>query len=410
VATRPTFSPSSSPLLRPDPSIRRTFDSLPKVRAFLHSIGRNSLRTRKNYETGLVHLHKFLSTKYANDYSLETILKELKDNQLDVYELIDNFITYEVSKEGLQKLTPQTIMAHLIGIKSYLAYYDVDIIPSKFKRKVKLPREAREDEEPLDVQDIRRILLACNNRRLKTYILVLASSGLRAIEGLSLRLRDCDYSVTPTKIHVRKEYSKTRVARTAYISDEATNYLNEWLAWKYRDKGDERWTKKRNEDDLIFSVYTTSNQSNPAHLYIKMVREFQKVLSSAGLDERKESMKRRKITLHTLRRFTKTVISNQAGQDFSEMILGHKKSVYYTLREPERREIYATKCMKYLTFLDYTTLEATGKNIEAKLSEREKELQLLRQKDSVNTDAIQNLSDQLIKVIAEVQELKNRSY
>jgi integrase len=369
-------------------------------------MGRNSPRTRKNYETGLVHFHNFLSTNYAANYTLETVLNALNDNGLDVYELIDNFIKYEANKQGLQKVAPQTITAHLIGIKSYLAYYDIDIIPFKFKRKVKLPKEAREEEEPLNVEDIRKILLACNNRRLKAYILLLASSGLRAIEGLSLRYRDCDFSVSPTKVHVRKEYSKTRVARTVYISQEATKYLNEWLSWKYRDKGDERWTKKRNEDDLIFSVYTIMNQANPAHLYIKMVREFQKILSTAGLDERKEGMRRRKITLHSLRRFTKTVISNQAGKDFSELILGHKKSVYYTLNEPQRTEIYATKCMKYLTFLDYMMLESTGKNIEAQLSEKEKEIQLLHQRESVNTDAIQNLSDQLIKVMAEVRELK----
>ena len=293
-----------------------------------------------------------------------------------------------------------------MGIKSYLAYYDIDIIPLKFKRKVKLPKAAREDEEPLDIQDIRTILLACNNRRLKAYILVLASAGLRAIEGLSLRLRDCDFSVTPTKIHVRKEYSKTRVARMVYISDEATNYLKEWIAWKYRDKGDETWTKKRNPDDLVFSVNTITNQANPAHLYVRIVLEFQKVLSAAGLNERKEGMRRRKITLHTLRRFTKTVISNQAGQDFSEMILGHKKSVYYTLREPDRREIYRSKCMSYLTFLDYTTLEATGKNIEAKLSEKEREIQSLRQRDATNTDAISSLSDKMQELVAKVQQLE----
>jgi integrase len=396
----------SSTSFRQDPSTRRTFDNFPKVKVFLESIGRNSLRTRKNYETGLVHLHDFLNAKYANGYSLETILKELKDNRLDIYELIDNFITYEMNRQGTQHLTPQTIMAHLIGIKSYFAYHDVDIIPSKFKKKVKLPKEAREDEEPLDIQDIRKILLACNNRRLRTYILVLASSGLRAIEGLSLRLRDYDFSVSPTKIHVRKEYSKTRVARTVYISDEATNYLNEWLAWKYRDKGDDAWTKKRDPDDLVFSVYTTTNQANPEHLYIKIVREFQKALSAAGLDERKEGMRRRKITLHTLRRFTKTVISNQVGQDFSEMVLGHKKSVYYTLREQERREIYASKCMRYLTFLDYSLLESTGRSIESKLSEKEREIQTLRQRDSTNTDAIASLSDKMQELMAKVQELE----
>jgi len=64
--------------------------------------------------------------------------------------------------------------------------------------------------------------------------------------------------------------------------------------------------------------------------------------------------------------------------------------------------------MKYLTFLDYTRIEATGKNIEAKISEKEKEIRLLRQRDSVNTDAIANLSDQVMKLMVEVQQLKQR--
>lgn len=87
---------------------------------------------------------------------------------------------------------------------------------------------------------------------------------------------------------------------------------------------------------------------------------------------------RGKITLHSLRRFVKTVISNQVGQDYSEWFLGHSKSPYWTLKEEQRREIYISKCMKYLTFLDYGTLEATGKNIETKLEEKDKEMQFLK--------------------------------
>jgi hypothetical protein len=47
---------------------------------------------------------------------------------------------------------------------------------------------------------------------------------------------------------------------------------------------------------------------------------------------------------------------------------------------PERREIYASKCMKYLTFLDYTTLEATNKSIEANLQEKDREIAGLKEK------------------------------
>ena len=96
-----------------------------------------------------------------------------------------------------------------------------------------MPKVYREDEEAIDISDIRRILLSCNNRRLKTYLLILASGGMRATECLATRIKDIDFSVNPTKIHIRKEYAKTRTGRDIYISDEATLYLKQWIQWKY---------------------------------------------------------------------------------------------------------------------------------------------------------------------------------
>ena len=237
---------------------------------------------------------------------------------------------------------------------------------------------------------------------MKTYLLVLASGGMRAVECLAIRLKDLDFTISPTKIHIRKEYSKTKV-RDIYISDEATQDLKQWIDWKYNN--DER-PRTLDDDDLLFTVYKTKN---PLTLYVKVLTEFEKLLSIVGLDQRKGGkQRRRKITLHSFRRFVKTVISDQTTTDYSEWFLGHNKSPYYTRKEPERREIYSTKCMRDLTFLDYSTLEATGKNIEAKLSEKEKEIQLLRQRDSINADAIAGLSDQLTKVMQEIEPLKKQ--
>ena len=239
-----------------------------------------------------------------------------------------------------------------------------------------MPKLYREDEEPLDVQDIRKILLSCNNRRLKAYLLVLASSGVRASEGLAIRIKDIDFTNNPTRIHIRKEYTKTRIARDIYISDEATQYLKQWLDWKYHNQ--ER-PRNADEDDLVFTIYKSKT---PNGLYIKLLVEFQKLLAIVGLDKRKEDgvQKRRKITLHSFRRFVKTVISDQTNQDYSEWFLGHSKSPYYTKKEHERRQLYATKCMRYLTFLDYTTFEITGKNIESKLQEKDIEIKAMREK------------------------------
>jgi integrase len=372
---------------------------LPKVDSFLSSISRSSIKSKYAYQYGLTHLQKFIVQTYPS-CNLETILGPLSRNEINLYEMLEGFVCY--MKSTNPDLTPNSLKLYMVSIRSYLAYYDIDVIASKFKRKVKMPKVYREDEEPLDVSDIRKILLSCNNRRLKAYLLVLASGGMRAVEGLAIRLKDIDFSASPTKIHIRKEYAKTRIAREIYISDEATHYLKQWLDWKYNN---EERPRDSNPDDLVFTIYKSTK---PNGIYIKILEEFEKLLALTGLDERKEQgiQKRRKITLHSLRRFVKTVISDQTNQDYSEWFLGHNKSPYYTKKEVERREIYVTKCMRYLTFLDFTTLESAGKNIEAQLSEKEKEIQLLRQRESVNTDAIQNLSDQLVKVMAEVQEMK----
>ena len=262
-----------------------------------------------------------------------------------------------------------------------------------------MPKSYREDEEALDTSDIRKTLLACNNRRLKTYLLVLASGGMRAVEGLAIRIKDIDFSVNPTKIRIRN--TKTRVLRDIYISNEATNYLKQWLDWKYNNT--ER-PRRQDENDLVFTIYNTKN---PNTLYVKVLTEFQKSLAIAALDERKEGgkQKRRKITLHSFRRFTKSVISDQVNQDFSEWFLGHNKSPYYTKKEYERREIYATKCIKYLTFLDYTTLEARGKSIEANLREKDNEMQAMKTRHEQDMKAMrEEMNQQFSQIMLIIQQ------
>jgi integrase len=362
---------------------------IPKVKTFLDSITRNSEGSEKAYAAGLVWFDNFLKKNYP-DYNSELILTLINKNEINIYELFDNFVAF-LLKSGL---SVSSIRLYVAAVRSYFAYYDIDIIPSKFKRRVKMPKFYREDEEPLDVRDIRNILLNCNNRRLKTYLLTLGSGGMRAVEALAIRLKDIDFSVSPTKIHIRKEYAKTKVSREIYISDEATNYLRQWIEWKYRDKGDEL-TRIRDPNDLVFSVYKVKNEANPTYIYCKIVTEFQRLLATLGLDERKEGgkQKRRKITLHSFRRFVKTVISDQTNQDYSEWFLGHSKSPYYTKKEPEKREIYATKCMKYLTFLDYTTFDTTRKSFESKLSEKDKQIEELQKRQKQVEQFIQSLID-----------------
>ena len=119
--------------------------------------------------------------------------------------------------------------------------------------------------------------------------------------------------------------------------------------------------------------------------------------------------KRKKITIHSFRRSCKTVVSEQAGQDYSEYFIGHRRAPYWTMKEAKRREIYATKVMKYLTFLDYSVLETTGKNIEAKLNEKEMEIQYLRQRDLKHETEMKHVYEQIDRlnsIVTKVEGLR----
>jgi integrase len=344
---------------------REEIESLRPVRTFLDSRCRNSQDTRRTYLTGLVYLDNFMRGAYG--HTVETVLQSLTRGDINVYELLDSFVT-----EQLKTVSDKSATLRLAVVKSYLEFQDVDIVASKFKKRVTLPKVHREDEQPVDAADIRKILLKLANRRLKAYLLVLASGGMRAREGLAIRMRDIDFSVSPTKVHIRKEYAKTRVTRDVYISDEAAQYLREWIDWKYRNKE----TPAKPEEELVFGV---GQSTDPSELYKAIQHEFSKYLELAGFTERKDDSNRHKVTIHSFRRFVDSTITDLAGKDYAEWFLGHSKSPYYTKKEPERREIYATKCMKYLTFLDYSLLEAAGHSTEASIQEKAKEIQALKE-------------------------------
>ena len=94
-----------------------------------------------------------------------------------------------------------------------------------WERKVKMPKLYREDEA-LDASDIRKILLSCNNRRLKAYLLVLASGGMRAIEGLAIRLKDVDLQLTQLKFISERNIQRQKLQGIFTSQMKQRNTLN----------------------------------------------------------------------------------------------------------------------------------------------------------------------------------------
>ena len=82
--------------------------------------------------------------------------------------------------------------------------------PEKVEVKVKLPRLIRRNKEALSKKDIIDILNTCSSIKLKTYVMLLATTGMPDTEALSIRIKDLDLKSNPARVFVRGEYAKTK--------------------------------------------------------------------------------------------------------------------------------------------------------------------------------------------------------
>jgi integrase len=338
----------------------------------------------------------------VNNLGVDILLLEIKKGNQDPYDILNSYAA-DLKNRNISGLA---IKQRLITVKNFFEYHDISL--SRFKLKVKLPRIVRKKKEALSKEDVVEILNVCDNIRLRTYVILLAASGMRATEALSIRIKDIDFNSNPVKLFVRGEYTKTKVDRTIFLTEEVTRQLKSWLDYKHRtrrvchqdkQKGKtitEYRTPDKKDTDLVLAVYQTSRTPNPDILYNDLRKSFANTLDRSGKGEREDgNQRRREITLHSFRRFVKTTISDLGYADFSEWFIGHSGSTYWTKKDSEKAEIFR-KIEPYLTFLNIPQLERQGADIQSKVEELEQLNQAMRDRDKMKDDAIAHLSDQLI--------------
>jgi integrase len=386
-----------------------------RVSTYLTSIAAVNESTAIKYNERLRKFGLFVSTHYNNS-SVDNIVVRIKKNMVDVYDILGKYILY--LKQDNNTISPNSLKNHIITIKNFLEYSDIDISPRKFKLKVRLPKIIRKNKEALSKEDVVDILNACSDIRLKTYVMFLASGGFRAVEALSVRIKDLDLDSKPATVFVRGEYTKTKADRVIFLTEEVTQQLKSWLSYKYRkrrvchDQDGKTVTEYRipskEGTDLLFAVYQTKRKPNPDGLYDDIAKYFAKTLDRMGKGDREDgNEQRRQITLHSFRRFVKTTISDLGYADYSEYFIGHSGSTYWRKKDSEKAEIFR-KIEPYLTFLNVHQLERRGADIQSKVEELEQLNQSMRERDKMKDDAIAHLSDQLVSLSDRLQELERR--
>jgi integrase len=372
----------------------------PPLAKYIKNVEQANEGTAAQYEYRLSKFEKYIVAAYKEQHqqqqeltTLEHVINELKSgnhNKIDPYDLLSGFVVYLEEHEGIEN--PNTIRYFIITARNFLEYNDIEISPRKFKLKVRLPKPVIRHKEAISKEEIREILLKCSDIKLKTYLMLLASTGMRATEALALRHKDFDFDDENNSknnrqafVRIRGEFTKTRTDRYVFLTMEMVEQCKAWTDFKYRrrritkaintaggssndsDKSVSYWLEpKPSPDDLVFAMPRKRKRSNLRGLYIHMNEEFANTLDRIGFGNREDgNERRREITFHSFRRFAKTTISDLGYQDFSEWFIGHAGSTYWRKKDSEKAELFR-KIESYLTFLDITGLESKGADMETK--------------------------------------------
>jgi integrase len=147
---------------------------------YIKSMQAMNKNTAKEYYFRLVNFEKFIISHYNNNVTLDTLINDINNGKkFDPYEILSDYCIYLQEINRIKTTT--TLKQRVVTVKNFLEFNDVDINPRKFKLKVKLSRNIRREKEALDKKDIINILNSCSEIRLKTYVMLLASTGMRAV-------------------------------------------------------------------------------------------------------------------------------------------------------------------------------------------------------------------------------------
>ena len=192
--------------------------NLPSVRNYFENTNIMNKSTAKEYLIRLKNFNEFLYKEY-DGITIETLLEKIKDGTIDIYNILSRY----GADQKNYNISSITIKQRIVTVKNFFEYHDIEVSPRKFKFKVRLPKIVRKNKEALSKEDITDILNHCSDIKLKTYVMLLAATGMRATEAQHIRFKDIDFEKHPAELYVRGENTKTKADRIIFLTSEVAN-------------------------------------------------------------------------------------------------------------------------------------------------------------------------------------------
>ena len=266
---------------------------------------------------------RFITTTFtASDTDLLTIQPGYLRKHPDL--IFQDLLSYLTWLDHEKHNSPNTLRLKLHYTKAWLQYNNIHLSPGNEKILRNLqPRITIIIEEAELTRETIRSIAEHADILTKTLLIILASSGMRISELLSILPEDIVFG-DPGEIHIPRERMKAGKAHTYYISQEAEECLREYL--RTRDQLHLQTIKmtnirfRRQEDKRIFPI----SYGTASHRLLSAEKR-------AGLHAWSRAGKRSKITYHSIRKWTESTMKLHIPINIANELIGHDEglSVHY---------------------------------------------------------------------------------
>ncbi len=249
---------------------------------------------------------------------------------------------------------PGTTRQYLYYTKKLLKAMGAKIDYDDFKENVVLPKSRTFMDDKVNEDQIRRIVLASKNERLKCLLMLMKDTGARPREILGLKLGDFNIAHDPPYLTIPPYLAKNDIPREVFFTPETKTLLMAYMQNRGMGNGNGFTFLSGLVDELDEERFQYKLEQIQAY----MGYCFRQIMSKPQFADMNEevrqqgSAKRYKIHIYSFKKFAFTRMADTLGEIAAHAITGHKAYLitYYKKSREERAEDYRRVMPKLSVF------------------------------------------------------------
>ena len=363
-----------------------------------------------------VAIHSFIDSVYGRQRKGYRV----NDDEKKIYaQLVDRYFTEKRDYQedlmayalSLQSNAPLTARKSFSRICEFLAANDIELRNQDKKRiRYKLPKGGpRTVEKEMDIETIRSILQHLDTKG-RALVLVLASSGMRISEALSVTLNDIDWKEKPVTIQLHGSQTKNGENRITFMSAEAAHAVQEWL--KVRDGYLKAALNKNN--GFVKNGLAKPRVADDRRLFPftdqTATQIWDNAVKKAGFFSKDSETNRKQLHFHMFRKFFISQLSLVISKEVPEVLAGHSgylTDAYRRYTKAQLREEYL-KAEHVVTIQTPKEIHEIESEFKAKMADHSEMLEAIVKKNLRLEDENNEIKGQMMAFKKEIEEMKMR--